>query len=91
MLNQKNVAKLVATLFLLGGFTLASAAVETPDPTPTSVTNTAGAPAGPEVEAPEAAETAEAPEVAEVPDIAEVPEVNEGPDTPDTSPDVSPK
>ena len=39
MLNQKNVAKLVATLFLLGGFTLASA-VETPDPTPTPVTNT---------------------------------------------------
>ena len=82
MLNQKNVAKLVATLFLLGGFTLASA-VETPDPTPTPVTNTAGAPAGPEVEAPEAAETAEAPEVAEVPEIGEVPEVNEGTDTPD--------
>ena len=76
MLNQKNVAKLITTLFLVGGSAFAFAV--TPD------IPAAAAPGVTEMEVHEVAEVAEVPEVpdvAEAPEAIEVAEVPEAPET----------
>ena len=86
MLNQKNAAKFITALFLMGSVALAYADTVPAAPEVPAVAGSVGMEtpdAGEAPEAPEVAGVPEAPEVADVPDAPEVPEVAEVPEAPE--------